>query len=50
MDRGAWWVHRVARNRIRLKRLSTHTYNAETVYLWYHNFMSVVELGKLQVS
>ena len=27
MDRGAWWatIHRVTENRIRLKRLSTHT-------------------------
>ena len=34
MDRGDWRVHRVSKNRIRLKQLSTHTYNAETVYLW----------------
>ena len=31
MDRGAWWaaVHRVAKSRTRLKRLSTHTHSSE---------------------
>ena len=33
MDRGAWWaiIHRVTENRIRPKRLSTHTHTQEVV-------------------
>ena len=40
VDRGAWRVRAVAKSRIRLKRLSTDTYSAETAYLRYYNFMS----------
>ena len=36
MDRGTWQaiVHRVARSRIRLKRLSTHTHTCVCVYVY----------------
>ena len=50
MDRGAWWatVHRVAKSRIQLKRLSIHTHTKTSlnnlIYYTHWCFLTLLEV------